>query len=155
MTVKHLRIAAALFALAFTWAVLIGLLFAGSALAQQIGKVVEYGIYSEDNRLLEKTTKIPDGGAVRFGFCFEADIQFFDDDSYMMVEALEHPVVAGKEGGENTGYSVPRLFKVREGIAYGCSGYRARDATDLRPGVWKFTISDGPDDVVVQEFTIR
>jgi hypothetical protein len=172
MTVRMLRIGAALIGLVFTGLVF-GLFMAGSALAQQsetarqseiaqqsemtqpLGKVVEYGIYSEKNELIKKTTIIPSGAAVRFGFCFEADIQFFDDDRYMMVEALDHPPVKGEEGGENAGYSVPRLFKVREGIAYGCSGYRARDAADLRPGVWKFTISDGPDDVVVQEFTIQ
>ena len=126
-----------------------------SALAQQPGKVVEYGIYSEDHKLLKKTTVIPNGGAIRFGFCFEAEIDFFDDDRYMLVESLQHPPVPGQEGGENIGYSVPRLFKVRDGTAYGCSGYRARDAADLRPGVWKFTISDGPDNLIVQEFTIQ
>ena len=161
MTVRMVRVAASLIGLVFTGLVFFGLFMAGSAfsqqseLAQPLGKVVEYGIYSEKNEVIKKTTIIPNGAAVRFGFCFEADIQFFDDDSYMMVEALEHPLVKGKEGGENAGYSVPRLFKVREGVAYGCSGYRARDAADLRPGVWKFTISDGPDDVVVQEFTIQ
>lgn len=167
MTVRTLRIFALLLGLLFTGLVFIGLFMAGSALAQQseqsqrsepaqlLGKVVEYGIYSEQNELLKKTTIIPNGAAVRFGFCFEADIQFFDDDRYMLVEALEHPPVKGKEGGQNAGYSVPRLFKVRGGVAYGCSGYRARDAADLRPGIWKFTISDGPDDVVVQEFTIQ
>ena len=126
-----------------------------SAFAQQPGRVVEYGIYSEDHKLLKKTATIPNGGAVRFGFCFEADIGFFDDDSYMLVESLEHPPVSGSEDGENSGYSVPRLFKVRDGTAYGCSGYRARNAADLRPGVWKFTISDGPDNLIVQEFTIK
>jgi hypothetical protein len=128
---------------------------AADSLADQIGKVVEYGIYSEDHELLQRTTTIPSGGAIRFGFCFEADIQFFEEDRYMMVEALEHPPVPGQEGGENTGYSVPRLFKVRDGVAHGCSGYRARDAADLRPGVWRFSISDGPDSVVVQEFTVK
>jgi hypothetical protein len=167
MTVRTLRIAASVLGLLVTGLVFLGLFVVSSAFAQQsetsrqsetarpLGKVSEYGIYSEKNELLQKTTAIPDGAAVRFGFCFEADIQFFDDDSYMMVEALEHPPVAGKQGGENAGYSVPRLFKVRDGIAYGCSGYRARDAADLRPGVWKFTITDGPDDVVVQEFTVQ
>ncbi len=185
MTLRTMRLVAVLLGLLFTGLVFFGLFMAGSALASQselasqsgpaqqseispqlrlaqqsempqpLGKVVEYGIYSEQNELLKKTTIIPNGAAVRFGFCFEANIQFFDDDLYMLVEALEHPAVAGKEGGENAGYSVPRLFKVRDGIAYGCSGYRARDAADLRPGVWKFTISDGPDNVVVQEFTIQ
>ena len=125
------------------------------AYAQQPGKVVEYGIYSENHKLLKKTTTIPGDRAVRFGFCFEAFVDFFDDDTYMLVESLSHPPLAGKDGGQNNGYSVPRLFKVRDGTAYGCAGYRARNAADLRPGVWKFTISDGPDDVVTQTFTIK
>ena len=132
MTIRTLRLAASLIGLIFTGLVFFGLFVVGSAFSQQsemtqpLGKVVEYGIYSEKNELIKKTTIIPNGAAVRFGFCFEADIQFFDDDSYMMVEALEHPPVKRKEGGENAGYSVPRLFKVREGIAYGCSASRAR-----------------------------
>jgi hypothetical protein len=123
--------------------------------AQQAGKITEYGIYSDDHKLLERTSRIPAGGAIRFGFCFEAFVDFYDDESYMLVEALEHPPVPGKEGGVNNGYSVPRLFKVRDGVAYGCSGYRARDKSDLRPGVWKFTISDGPDNLVIHEFTVE
>jgi len=131
------------------------LLIAAQTFAQPDAKVTEYGIYSEDHKLLKKTTTIPNGAAVRFGFCFEAFIDFDDADSYMLVESLQHPPVGAKDGGPDTGYSVPRLFKVRDSRAYGCSGYRARDGDDLRPGVWKFTISDGPDDLVVQEFTIE
>jgi hypothetical protein len=123
--------------------------------AETPGKVVEYGIYSKNNKLVKRTATIPAGGAVRFGFCFEADVQFFDDDSYMLVESLSHPTLDGQQGGENNGYSVPRMFKIRDGTAYGCSGYRARDASDLRPGVWRFVISDGPDELVVQEFEIK
>ena len=123
--------------------------------AQAPGKVTEYGIYSEKHKLVKKTATIPDSGAIRFGFCFEAFVDFHDDDSYMLVESLEHPPVAGQQGGADTGYSVPRMFKVSDGVARGCSGYRARDANDLRPGVWKFTISDGADELVVQEFTIK
>lgn len=125
------------------------------AVAQPAAKVTEYGIYSEDHKLVKKTTAIPNGAAVRFGFCFEAFIDFYDADSYMLTESLQHPPVGSKDGAPDTGYSVPRMFKVRDGSAHGCSGYRARSADDLRPGVWKFTISDGPDDLVVQEFTIK
>jgi hypothetical protein len=133
---------------------LVGTAFIGTALAGQSGKVVEHGIYSEDHKLLEQTTSIPIKGAVRFGFCFEADIDFLED-RYMLIESLAHPPVHIKGRGEDTGYSVPRMFKVRDGVAHGCSGYRARDAADLRPGVWKFTISDGEEELVVQEFTVR
>lgn len=125
------------------------------ALAQTLGKVVEYGIYSEKHKLIRKTVTIPNGEPVRFGFCFEAFVDFFDDDSYMLVESLTHPGLDAKQGGETGGYSVPRMFKVRNGTAYGCSGYRARDAGDLRPGVWRFVISDGSDELVVQEFEVK
>ncbi len=125
------------------------------ALAQTPGKVVEYGIYSENHKLIRKTVTIPNGEPVRFGFCFEAFVDFFDDDSYMLVESLTHPVLGAKQGGDNSGYSVPRMFKIRNGTAYGCSGYRARDAADLRPGVWRFVISDGSDELVVQEFEVK
>ena len=126
----------------------------GAAFAEQSGKVVEYGIYSEDHKLLKTTTSIPIKGGVRFGFCFEANIDFFED-RYMLVETLAHPPVKAKGSGEDSGYSVPRMFEVRDGVAHGCSGYRARDVSDLRPGVWKFSISDGEDVLVVQEFNIR
>jgi hypothetical protein len=125
------------------------------AFAQTPVKITEYGIYSEDHKLLKKTTTIPDGAAVRFGFCFEAFIDFRDADSYMLVESLQHPPVGSRDAATDVGYSVPRMFKVRDGTAYGCAGYHARDANDLRPGVWKFTISDGPEDLVVKEFTVK
>lgn len=128
--------------------------FTGSAFAEQSGRVVEYGIYSEDHKLLKKTTSIPITTGVRFGFCFEARIDFTED-SYMLLETLSHPPITTTDDGEGAGYSVPRMFKVRDGVAHGCSGYRARDISDLRPGVWKFTISDGEEELVVQEFNIR
>lgn len=139
----------------FTGAFLFATLAVTPALAQAPGKVVEYGIYSQNHKLVEKTTTIPNGKPVRFGFCFEAFVDFFDDDSYMLVESLSHPELGAEQGGGNSGYSVPRLFKIRDGTAYGCSGYRARDAGDLRPGVWRFVISDGPDELVVQEFEVK
>jgi len=128
--------------------------FSEIAFAQETGNVVEFGIYSDERKLLEKTTTIPIEGGVRFGFCFEADIDFHED-SYMLVESLTHPPLAVRDSGEDSGYSVPRMFKVRDGVARGCSGYRARDVSDLRPGVWKFTISDGEEVLVEQEFSVR
>ena len=128
--------------------------FSEIAFAQETGKVVEFGIYSDERKLLKKTTTIPIEGGVRFGFCFEADIDFHED-SYMLVESLTHPPLAVRDSGEDSGYSVPRMFKVRDGVARGCSGYRARDVSDLRPGVWKFTISDGEEVLVEQEFSVR
>jgi hypothetical protein len=128
--------------------------FAKTAFAQQTGKVVEFGIYSDERKLLKKTTSIPIKGGVRFGFCFEADIDF-SEDSYMLIESLAHPPIPVRDSGEDAGYSVPRMFEVRDGVARGCSGYRARDVSDLRRGVWKFTISDGEEVLVVQEFSVR
>ena len=140
-----------------TFAMLMGatLLVAATAFAKTPVKITEYGIYSQDHKLLKKTTTIPNGAEVRFGFCFEAFIDFRDADSYMLVEALQHPPVGSKDSVPDVGYSVPRMFKVRDGTAYGCAGYHARNADDLRPGVWKFTISDGPEDLVVKEFTVK
>lgn len=135
-------------------AIFISMVFSTNTFAEQLGEVVEYGIYSQDQKLLEKTTDIPIASGVRFGFCFEADIEFFED-RYMLTESLTHPPIVTEESGEGTGYSVPRMFKVRDGVAYGCSGYRARDISDLRPGVWKFTISDGAEELVSQEFNIQ
>ena len=147
-------VSTALVGTALVGTALVSTAFIGVALAGQSGKVVEYGIYSEDHKLLEQTKTIPGEGAVRFGFCFEADIDF-SEDRYMLIESLAHPPVHIKGRGEDTGYSVPRMFKVRDGVAHGCSGYRARDAADLRPGVWTFTISDGEEELVVQKFTVR
>lgn len=138
-----------------TAAVLAAMLPAPSALAQTPGKVVEYGVYSQNHKLIRKTATIPNGEPVRFGFCFEAFVDFFDDDSYMLVESLTHPALGAKQGSESSGYSVPRMFRVRDGKAYGCSGYRARDAADLSPGIWRFVISDGSDELVVQEFEVK
>jgi hypothetical protein len=132
------------------------LLTVAPVFAQTPVKITEYGIYSKDHKLLKKTTTIPNGAEVRFGFCFEAFIDFRDADKYMLVESLQHPPVGPTDGAPNIGYSVPRMFKVRgDGTAFGCAGYHARDASDLRPGVWKFTISDGPEDLVVKEFTVK
>lgn len=128
--------------------------FAKIAYAQQNGKVTEFGIYSDDNKLLKKTTVIPVKSGIRFGFCFEADIDFFED-SYMLIESLVHPPISAQGSSEDVGYSVPRMFPVREGVARGCSAFRARDVSDLRRGAWTFTISDGEQDLVVQEFSVR
>lgn len=122
--------------------------------AQPIGKVTEYGIYSPDHKLIKSTRTIPLGAEVRFGFCFEAKVDT-PEDSITLVETLSHPAVAGAGGIEDSGYTIPRRFKVERGIARGCAGYRARSKSDLKPGIWKFTLSDGGDDVVVQEFTVR
>ncbi len=129
-------------------------LAAWPGLAQSAGKVTEYGVYDANNSLILRTRDIPAGKPVRFGFCFEANIDF-PEDRYMLVETLVHPPVPSNGSGEDVGYSVPRMFEVRNGVARGCSGYRARNESDLRPGVWKFTISDGDEELVVQEFTIK
>lgn len=127
---------------------------AASAAAESIGKVTEFGIYGDDHALVKKTREIAAGKPVRFGFCFEAKIGEVDG-GVSLIETLKHPPVMQRNGIESNGYSMPRMFEVKGGVARGCSGYYAKNPEDLRPGVWQFTLSDGGDDVVVQEFVVR
>ncbi|MGH8678823.1 MAG: DUF3859 domain-containing protein [Burkholderiales bacterium] len=127
---------------------------ASGALSQQLGKVTEYGIYSKEHRLEKTTREIPIRADLRFGFCFEVRVDTRED-SAMLVETLSHPPVPGSSGVEDAGYNLPRLFKVDRGVARGCAGYRSTSEADLRPGIWKFTISDRGNDVVMQEFTVK
>lgn len=124
------------------------------ALAQGAGKVIEYGIYGEDNALLKRTREIPSGKPVRFGFCFEARVNA-EDGGTTFIETLRHPPVMQGNGIETNGYSMPRMFELKGGVAKGCSGYFAKEPDQLRAGTWRFTLSDGDDDVVVQEFVVK
>jgi hypothetical protein len=120
---------------------------------QAQGTVTEYGLYSKDRQLLEQTREIAIGPEVRFGFCFEAPVDTTEE-AIMLTETLSHPPVV-KDGIENGGYSMPRMFRVESKVARGCAGYVAKSAADLAPGVWRFTLSDGIVDLVVQEFLLR
>jgi hypothetical protein len=117
------------------------------------GTVTEYGIYSPDRKLLRQTQDITIGTDVRFGFCFEAPVNT-PEDAIMLTETLTHPPVL-RNGIEDAGYSVPRMFRMQSGLARGCAGYAARSSAELVPGVWRFTLSNGAHDLVVQEFILK
>jgi len=117
------------------------------------GTVTEYGIYSPDRKLLRQTQDITIGTDVRFGFCFEAPVDT-PEDAIMLTETLTHPSVL-RNGIEDAGYSVPRMFRVDSKLARGCAGYVAERAEDLVPGVWRFSLSDGAKDMVAQEFELK
>jgi len=121
--------------------------------AQTTGRVTEYGIHSAERKLLTQTREIPIRSGVRFGFCFEVPLDSAED-STMLVETLAHPPVR-KRGIDDTGYSVPRMFSIEDGRATGCARSVARSASDLAAGRWKFSVSDGGGDLVVQEFIVR
>jgi hypothetical protein len=144
---KVRRVASALVALAFS-------ALSAAAVAQSTGKVTEFGIYGEDNTLVKKTREISAAKPVRFGFCFEARVDA-EDGGIALVETLKHPPVKQANGIESTGYSMPRMFNSKGGVAKGCSGYYAKTPAVLTPGVWRFTLSDGGDDLVVQEFIVK
>ena len=127
---------------------------APAALAQAKGKVTEYGVYGADNTLVKRTREIATGKPVRFGFCFEAPIDA-ENGGVALVETLSHPPMKQANGIETAGYSLPRMFKVEGGVVRGCAGYQAKTPEDLSPGTWRFTLSDGGVDVVVQEFEIK
>lgn len=117
------------------------------------GTVTEYGLYSEDKKLQRQTREIPIGPDTRFGFCFEAQVDTAED-AIMLTETLQHPPVL-RNGIEDGGYSVPRMFRVQAKVARGCAGYTAKSVADLAPGIWRFTLSNGTEDLVVQEFLLR
>jgi hypothetical protein len=128
---------------------------AGGAWAEPLrGKVTEYGIYSAERMLLRQTRTIPNERGLRFGFCYEIT-GMEEDGSFMLMESLRHPVMKDASGVEGTGYSVPRMFRFRNGTARGCLGYGFDRERPVTPGVWRFAISDGGNDVLVQEFTVR
>jgi hypothetical protein len=118
------------------------------------GKVTEFGLYSADRKLVRETRTIPNQHGARFGFCYEIS-GMEEDGPFMLVESLMHPVMKDANGVEGTGYSVPRMYRFRNGTARGCLGYGFDRELPVTAGAWRFTISDGGDDVVVQEFIVR
>jgi hypothetical protein len=118
------------------------------------GKVTEFGLYSADRKLVRETRTIPNQHGARFGFCYEIS-GMEEDGQFMLVESLMHPVMKDANGVEGTGYSVPRMYRFRNGTARGCLGYGFDRELPVTAGAWRFTISDGGDDVVVQEFVVR
>ena len=118
-------------------------------------KITEYGIYNKNQELVKKTRVVPANDVVRFGFCFEVFVNFFDDDKYMLTQSLVHPEILDKSGWPNKGYNVPRKFKVKNGIASGCVGYNAREKEESPAGDWIFSVSDGSRELLEFSFELR
>jgi hypothetical protein len=147
------------------WNVLIAKIFVIFSLAlssgvvqsdERLATVTEYGIYNDDHELLETTQSIKGNRVVRFGFCFEAPVNFFDADKYMLVQSLSHPEILEEEDGwPNKGYSVPRKFKVVGGVAQGCVGYKARKPSEAPLGEWVFSITDGRIELLSFTFVLN
>ncbi|MEK9866795.1 MAG: DUF3859 domain-containing protein [Betaproteobacteria bacterium] len=123
---------------------------------ERVATVTEYGVYNDDHELLEATKSIKGNRVVRFGFCFEASVNFFDADKYMLVQSLSHPEILEEEDGwPNKGYSVPRKFKVVDGVAQGCVGYKARKPSEAPLGEWVFSITDGRIELLSFTFVLN
>jgi len=118
-------------------------------------RITEYGIYNKNQELLKKTTVIPANQVVRFGFCFEVFVDFFDDDKYMLTQSLTHPEISDDGGWPNKGYNVPRKFKVMNGVASGCVGYNARSSDEAPAGEWRFSLSDGSNELLDFSFNLK
>ena len=118
-------------------------------------KITEYGIYNENQDLVKKTTVIPANEIIRFGFCFEVFVNFFGDDKYMLTQSLSHPEISDDGGWPNKGYNVPRKFKVTEGVASGCVGYNARSSDEAPAGEWRFSLSDGSNELLNFSFNLK
>lgn len=134
---------------------LIALCAASGATAEPLkGRVTEYGIYSAERKLLQRTQTVSNERGVKFGLCYEIS-GMEEDGSFMLVESLMHPPMRDASGVEGTGYSVPRMYRFVDGTASGCLGYGFERDVPVVPGTWRFTISDGGVDVVAQEFVVR
>ncbi len=117
--------------------------------------ITEYGIYNKNKELIKTTTLIPANEVVRFGFCFEVFVNFFDDDKYMLTQSLVHPEISDDGGWPNKGYNVPRKFKVQDGLASGCVGYNARSSDEAPAGAWRFSLSDGSNELLDFSFHLK
>ncbi|MEX0958533.1 MAG: DUF3859 domain-containing protein [Burkholderiales bacterium] len=138
-----------------TGMLLVSMCAAGGATAEALkGNVSEYGIYSAERKLLQRTQTVPNERGVKFGLCYEIS-GMEEDGSFMLVESLTHPPMQDARGVESTGYSVPRMYRFVDGTARGCLGYGFERDVPVAPGTWRFTISDGGVDVVAQEFVVR
>jgi hypothetical protein len=118
-------------------------------------KITEYGIYNKNQELVKKTRVVPANDVIRFGFCFEVFLKFFDDDKYMLTQSLTHPEISDDGGWPNKGYNVPRKFKVTNGVASGCVGYNARSSDEAPAGEWRFSLSDGSNELLEFSFHLK
>jgi len=123
------------------------------------GEVSEYGIYKivDGRPVLDKQTKrIPARKGVRFGFC--ADLIGLTGNQVggkaMLSELVRHPVLTQANGVETNGWNAPHLVVVNDGRSRWCGGHELREDWQLVPGKWRFIVSDGVRDLVVQEFDV-
>jgi hypothetical protein len=121
------------------------------------GEVTEYGIYRivDGKPVLEKQTKrIPARKGTRFGFC--ADLAGLNDvgGKSMLSEVVRHPVLTQANGIETNGWNAPHMVIVTNGRGRWCGGHELRNDWQLVPGKWRFIVSDGVRDIVVQEFDV-
>lgn len=121
------------------------------------GEVSEYGIYKiiDGKPVLDKQTKrIPARKGTRFGFC--ADLAGLNDvgGKSMLSEVVRHPVLTQANGIETNGWNAPHMVVVSNGRARWCAGHELRDDWQLVPGTWRFIVSDGVRDIVVQDFNV-
>lgn len=121
------------------------------------GEVSEFGLYKivEGKPVLEKQThRIPARKGVRFGFC--ADLAGLNavDGKTMLSEVVRHPVLTQPNGIESNGWNAPHMVTAPNGRGRWCGGHELREDWQLVPGKWRFIVSDGVRDVVVQDFEV-
>ena len=130
---------------------------AAAAQGSPSGEVTEYGIYELVDgkpRLEQQTGRIPARKGTRFGFC--AQLRGLDDvnGKTMLSEVVRHPLLTHPNGIESNGWNAPHMVTVTNGRGYWCGGHELREDWQLVPGKWRFVVSDGVRDLVVQEFEV-
>lgn len=121
------------------------------------GEISEFGLYKivDGKPVLEKqTNRIPVRKGVRFGFC--ADLAGLNevDGKTMLSEFVRHPVLTQPNGIETNGWNAPHMVAVTNGRGRWCGGHELRNDWQLVPGKWRFVVTDGVRDIVVQDFEL-
>jgi hypothetical protein len=121
------------------------------------GEITEYGLYTIVNgkpALEKQTDKVPARKGVRFGFC--ADLAGLNDSGgkTMLSEFVRHPVLTQPNGIETNGWNAPHMVAVMNGRGRWCGGHELRNDWQLVPGKWRFVVTDGVRDIVVQDFEV-
>lgn len=121
------------------------------------GEVTEYGIYELVDgkpRLEQQTRRIPARKGTRFGFCAQLSGLDEVDGKAMLSEVVRHPLLTQPNGIESNGWNAPHMVAVMNGRGYWCGGHELRNDWQLVPGKWRFVVTDGVRDLVVQEFEV-
>jgi hypothetical protein len=134
-------------------------LTSGAVSAQSVptGEITEYGLYTIVNgkpALEQKTTRVPARKGVRFGFCADLAGLTDVDGKAMLSELVRHPVLTQPNGVETNGWNAPHMVSVMNGRGHWCGGHELRNDWQLVPGKWRFVVTDGVRDIVVQEFDV-